>query len=272
MHRRRRYPTARARRPRSRASSSARAARPIRPGVERHRSARRGDAENLRAASGPSRRIRPLQPQADGALAEHEPARDGVERRQPGRKHRVGRHHARSDRAPCRTFRRRHRRRRRSAPTRRLPAADPRLSTIAARPDASLWLTVMFGPRRRCSSPTMLAAEFATVLSNSSAGAAAGPWRNSASRNFCVDPPPAVQVPSIDAAAIVAVGGNRRCRRHRAPASSPPPRTRRCDPCAASSSARPTATASKPSIAAASASPAVGGVEACSGRDGATAR
>ena len=41
----------------------------------------------------------------------------------------------------------------------------------------------------------MLAAEFATVLSNRSAGAAATPCRNKASRKICVDPPPAVQVP-----------------------------------------------------------------------------
>ena len=51
--------------------------------------------------------------------------------------------------------------------------------TIAARPDASLWLTVAFGPRSLNSSPARPAAAFATVLLNSSAGAPAGPpWKN----------------------------------------------------------------------------------------------
>ena len=81
--------------------------------------------------------------------------------------------------------------------------------TIAARPDASLWLTVTLGPRKRCSRPARLAAALATVLSKSSAGAPDGPLRNSASRNCCVDPPPAVHVPSTTPMRSSPSGGDR---------------------------------------------------------------
>ena len=52
------------------------------------------DAENLAVPPRPARRMPALQPEADAAFAEHEPVARGVERRQPGREHRVGRHHA----------------------------------------------------------------------------------------------------------------------------------------------------------------------------------
>ena len=87
----------------------------------------------------------------------------------------------------------------------------------------------------------MLAAAFATVLSNSSAGAAVTPFLKRASRNICVDPPPAVQVPRMTPVRSSPSGGMDRPRL-RAPAWSPRPRRRRSDPCGASSSARPTAT------------------------------
>ena len=56
-----------------------------------------------------------------------------------------------------------------SRPSRRRSTAV----TIAARPDASLWLIVAFGPRSLSSRPARPAAAFPTVLLNSSAGALA---------------------------------------------------------------------------------------------------
>ena len=67
---------------------------------------------------------------------------------------------------------------------------------IAARPDASLWLIVTFGPRSLNSRPARLAAALPTVLLKSSAGAATGPPRKSACRYSLVACPPAVHVPS----------------------------------------------------------------------------
>ena len=119
----------------------------------------------------------------------------------------------------------------------------------------------MFGPRSLKSSAARLAAELPTVLSNSSAGALVGPPRNSASRNTCVDCPPAVDVPSTTPTESSPPSRNRRCRHPRAPASSPRWHRRPSDPGAAASSAGPSPTTRKSDERCGQRRPAVGGLE-----------
>ena len=99
-------------------------------------------------AAGAAARIRPLEPEADRAFAEHESGSRSIERRQRRRERLARRHHVETivrleegleDRVGAAGDQRR----------RAAFAQDVDGVTMAASPDASLWLTVMFGPRRR---------------------------------------------------------------------------------------------------------------------------
>src|SRR5260370_8363031 len=67
--------------------------------------------------------------------------------------------------------------------------------TTAARPEASLWLIVVLGPRSLNSRPARLAAALPTVLLKTSPGTPAGPLRNKAPRDSWIIGPPPDQVP-----------------------------------------------------------------------------
>src|SRR5260370_38662815 len=68
--------------------------------------------------------------------------------------------------------------------------------TTAARPEASLWLIVVLGPRSLNSRPARLAAALPAALLKTSPGTPAGPLRNNAPRDSWIIRPPADQVPN----------------------------------------------------------------------------
>ena len=148
------------RHPRAPAASSARAARgSLRPRVDadRPRSTRRRRESRHATSARPSsqRRLRSRGRTAPSPSTKpSRAASNGANRRENARSATS----PRSDRAPCRTARRSRRRRRSSARVARPSRIRSTALTTAARPDASLWLTVTFGPRKRCSSPARLAA------------------------------------------------------------------------------------------------------------------
>ena len=183
------------------------------------------------------RRGRRLEPEHERAFAHDEPAPLGIERRQPPRERRLGRHHLEAivrleerlvDRVDATGD---------DAPRPVPPATRSTAPTTAARPDASLWLTVTLGPRSLNSRPVRPAAEFPTVLSKSSAGAPVGTAAKQRVQELlgglAAGRPGAEQ----HAGCVVAIGIDGRTPRPRAPASSPRPRRRRCDRAGGASSA-----------------------------------
>ena len=150
-------------------------------------------------------------------------------------------------------------------------AADRRRVTIAARPDASFWLTVTLGPRSLNSRPARLAAAFADGAVEEQRGRAGGPPRKSAVEDTrCVACPPAVQVPSTTPRRSSPSSRDRRRRASSSACCVGGDRVRRrCDPSAAASSAQSTSAASKPVDARRERRAAAAGVEAGDGRDAA---